>query len=121
METPSSTGSSDMVNDYSAKVVFFSNEFPNDDLREMFRRLYRHGKDKRFRNLALFLEECTSVVKEESLKLPQQAQDLIPPFESIAHLADHGDFRQGCLGAAMESVILCVLEVGMLIGSVSAL
>ncbi|OCL13959.1 putative polyketide synthase [Glonium stellatum] len=105
-----------MVNDMKTKLIFFSNEFPNDDLRDLFRRLQRHSKDTRFRHLAAFLEECTRVVKEEALKLPQQLQDLIPNFGTVLNLVDHGDFRQGPLGAAMESVTLCVLEIGMLIG-----
>jgi len=121
MDTPSSESSTstDIVNDLNTKLVFFSNEFPNDDLPELFRRLQRHSKDKRFRYLAAFLEASTAVVKDEALKLPQQLQDLIPHFNTVLTLADHGDFRQGALGAAMESAILCVLEIGMLIGYVS--
>ena len=105
-----------MVNDYKTKLVFFSNEFPSDDLRDLFRRLQRHSKDKRFRYLSIFIEECTAVVKEEARKLPQPIQDLIPNFSTVLTLVDHGDFRQGPLGAAIESVTLCVLEIGALIG-----
>ena len=115
MDTPSSA-STDMVNDYKTKVIFFSNEFPSDDLRDLFRRLQRHSKDKRFQYLNTFLEECTDVVKEEARRLPQHVQSLIPNFATVLTLVEHGDFRQGPLGAAMESVILCVLELGMLIG-----
>ncbi len=99
------------------KLVFFSNEFPNDDLKDLFRRLHRHSKDRRFTLLAAFLEECTVVVREEAARLPKPLQSLIPHFDSILGLLDTGgDFRQGSLGAAMESVFLCVLELGMLIG-----
>ena len=105
-----------MVNDLKTKLIFFSNEFPNDDLRDLFRRLQRHSMDKRFRYLAAFLEECTAVIKEEALNLPKSLQNLIPHFGTVLALADHASFRQGPLGAAMESVILCVLEIGMLIG-----
>ncbi|KAL9043691.1 MAG: hypothetical protein Q9214_003130 [Letrouitia sp. 1 TL-2023] len=115
MDTPSSA-SGDMVNDYKARLIFFSNDFPNDDLRDLFRRLQRHSKDKRFRYLATFLAECTSVVKEEARRLPLQVQALIPHFVTVLTLVDCGDFRQGPLGAAMESVTLCVLELGTLIG-----
>jgi hypothetical protein len=116
MDTPSSA-SAVMVNDINkCKLIFFSNEFPNDDLRDLFRRLHRHSKDRRFRLLATFLDESTQVLKEEARKLPRPLQDLIPHFQSILHLADHGDFRQGSLGAAMESALLCVLQIGMLIG-----
>ena len=116
MDTPSSL-STDVMNDFTTKLVFFSNEFPNDDLQDLFRRLQRHSKDKRFRFLATFLEECTTVVKEEALKLPQYLQDHLPSFPSVLTLED---YRQGSLGGAIESALLCVLEIGMLIGYVLA-
>lgn len=106
------------MNDLTTKLVFFSNEFPNDDLQDLFRRLERHSKDKRFRFLATFLEECTAVVKEEALNLPQPLQSLLPPFQTMLALVDRGEFRYGPLGGALESVILCVLEIGMLIAFV---
>lgn len=111
METPTSQ-STDGINDFTAKLAFFSNEFPNDDLKELFRRLQRNSKDKRFRFLALFLDEVNAVVREELLKLPQSLQALLPPFQSVLSLAD---FRNGPLGGAIESVLLCVLEIGMFI------
>ncbi len=120
MDTPSSL-SIDAVNDFTTKLVFFSNEFPSDDLQDLFRRLHRHSKDKRFRLLATFLEECTTVIKEETLKMPQPLQDLLPPFQTVLNLADQGEFRQGPLGGALESALLCVLEIGMLIGYVLSL
>lgn len=97
------------------KLVFFSNEFPNDDLKPLFQCLHRHTKDKRFRSLSIFIEECTATLKEEASRLPCYLQDLIPRFETILSLAD-GDYRKGPLGAAMESVFLCVLQLGMFIG-----
>ena len=113
--TPSSC-STDLLTDLKTKIVFFGNEFPNDDLKDLFRRLQRHSKDRRFPLLNLFLEECSAVIKDEAAKLPQHVQDLIPPFHTVLTLADHGDFRQGALGAAMESALLCVLQIGMIIG-----
>ena len=117
MDTPSSL-SADGINDFTTKLVFFSNEFPNDDLQDLFRRLQRHSKDKRFRYLATFLEECTAVVREETLKLPQAVQDLLPPFRTFLSLADRSQFQQGPLGGALESALLCVLEIGMFIAYV---
>ena len=119
--TPSSYSTDMLTDDLKTKLVFFGNEFPNDDLRELFRRLQRHSKDKRFPFLSLFLEECSAVIKDEAAKLPQHLQELIPPFHTVLTLADHGDFRRGPLGAAMESALLCVLEIGMLIGFVGNL
>ena len=115
MDTPSS-GSGDLLPELKTKIVFFSNEFPNDDLRDLFRRLHRHAKDKRFPFLADFLDESATTIKEEASKLSRPLQDLIPSFSSVLTLADHGDFRHGPLGAAMESALLTVFEIGMLIG-----
>lgn len=115
MDTPSS-GSGDLLPELKTKIVFFSNEFPNDDVRDLFRRLHRHAKDKRFPFLATFLEDSAATIKEETSKLPRPLQDLIPSFNSVLTLADHGDFRHGPLGAAMESALLTVFEIGMLIG-----
>ena len=117
MDTPSSL-STDTMNDFSSKLVFFSNEFPSDDLQDLFRRLHINSKDNRFPSLAMFLDECTTVIKEECLKLPQPLQDLLPPFQFVLALVDRGGFRHGPLGGALESALLCILEIGMLIGYV---
>ncbi|DAA75798.1 TPA_exp: putative Polyketide synthase [Trichophyton benhamiae CBS 112371] len=97
------------------RVVFFSNEFPSDDLKELFRRLDQHSKDRRFRLLSIFLEESTAILKDEVSKLPRPLKELVPPFGSVLGLVDV-DFRQGPLGAAMESSMLTILELGLFIG-----
>jgi asperthecin polyketide synthase len=102
------------------RLVFFGNEFPTDDLKDLFRRLLRHSRDRRFRVLAAFLEESTVVLKDEVSKLPRPLKDLVPHFANVLTLVEHGDFRQGPLGAAIESALLTVLELGMLIGYVPA-
>ncbi|MCJ1382994.1 hypothetical protein MMC17_006107 [Xylographa soralifera] len=101
--------------DLITKVVFFNNEFPTDDLQDLFRRLQRYSKDKRFLCLATFLQECVTVLKEESQKLPQLHRDLLPHFSTISALANLEDYRHGPLGGALESTLLCVLEIGMFI------
>ena len=111
-------GSTDSMNDNKKKVLFFSNEFPNEDIRNLFRRLHRHAKDKRFRLLATFLDEAKFAIKEEVSKLPQHLQTLIPPFDSILTLADNGELREGCVKSAVEAALLMTLELGMLIGYV---
>lgn len=118
MNTPSST-SQEAVRDFATNLVYFSNEFPGDDLKDLFRRLQRHSKDKRFRILASFLEECTEVIKEEARKLPQQLQDFLPPFQTLLSLVDDSQFRRGPLGGALESALLCVLQIGLFIGYVT--
>ncbi|KAF2136059.1 uncharacterized protein K452DRAFT_280560 [Aplosporella prunicola CBS 121167] len=98
------------------KLAFFGNEFPSDDVKDVFRRLLRHTKDRRFRLLAAFVDESTAVLKDEVAKLPQPLKELVPHFDTVLSLAEHGDFRQGALGAAMESALLTVLEVALFIG-----
>jgi asperthecin polyketide synthase len=99
------------------RLVFFGNEFPSDDSKDLFRRLHQHSKDRRFRLLSIFLNESAAVLKEEAAKLPQQLQGLVPHFDTVCTLAEV-DFRQGALGAAMESALLTILELGMFIGYV---
>lgn len=114
------THSSDVAslgNDFPPKLVFFSHEFPCDDLQELFRCLHRHSKEKSFPLLAAFLEECTTVLMEEALKLPHSVADLLGPFQTLlALVARLGKLRKGPLGGAMDGALLCILEIGMLIG-----
>jgi hypothetical protein len=122
MDTPSSSDSSGKLPvDFSTKLIFFSHEFPCDDLQELFRYLQRNSKKKRFPLLATFLADSTAVLKEEALKLPQSLQDLLPIFNSqtflgIAAGLAKGDLKKGPLGGALEGALLCILEIGMLIG-----
>ncbi|THC91909.1 hypothetical protein EYZ11_008639 [Aspergillus tanneri] len=102
-----------------SRLVFFGNEFPSDDLKDLFRRLHQHSKDRRFRLLSIFLHESAAILKEEKAKLPQQLQELVPHFDTVCTLAEV-DFRQGALGAAMESALLTILELGMFIGQYEA-
>ena len=102
----------------SAEVVFFGNSFPNDDLKDLFRRLSRHSKDVRFRTLAAFLDTATNTLKAEIVKLPPHARDEAPHFDNFLGLVEHGDFRGGALSAAMESAALTTLQLAMVIGHV---
>jgi len=115
MDTPS-TMSNDGQDEFTTKLLFFSNEFPSDDLKDLLRRLQRNSKDKRFRYLAAFLEESTNVIKEEALRLPQSLQEILPPSKTPLSLVENSQWRQGPLGGALESAVLCILEIGMFIG-----
>lgn len=99
-----------------SRLAFFGNDFPIDDLRQLFRRLLRHSKDRRFRTLAAFIHEATLVVKEEVCELPHKLKDHVPHFDTVLTLPEHGHFRETGLGPAMEGVFLIVLQLGMLIG-----
>lgn len=103
----------------TSKLLFFSNEFPNDDLRDLFRRIHSHSKTQRFRLLATFLDASADAVRHEVAALPLHLKTLVPPFKSVLSLADDPDFRKGPVGGALESALLCVLEMSMFIGSVS--
>ncbi|RFU27286.1 hypothetical protein B7463_g9051, partial [Scytalidium lignicola] len=104
----------------SAEVVFFGNNFPNDDLKDLFRRLSRLSKDVRFRTLAAFLDTATNTLKDEIVKLPPPARDEAPHFDNILGLVEHGDFRGSALSAAMESATLTTLQLAMVIGHYEA-
>lgn len=112
-----STPSSDGLGDFASRLLFFSNEFPNDDLRDLFRRLHVNSKCRRFRFLAIFLDACGDALHDEVAGLPLNLKKLVPHFKSVLSLADDPNFRQGPVGGALESALLCVLEIGMFIGS----
>jgi hypothetical protein len=97
-------------------LLYFGNEFPNDDMNELFRRLQKHSKDRRFRLLNAFLEESTLVLQDEVAKLPHHIKSRVPHFDNIVTLWEHGYLRELGLGAAMESAFLLILQLGLFIG-----
>ena len=100
------------------KVVYFSNEFPHDDLQDLFRRLYTHSKDRGHPVLARFIDEATLTIRDEVRRLPAALQGLIPPFETVLDFADHPELRRGPLSGSVEGILLCVVELATLIGYV---
>lgn len=97
-------------------LLYFGNEFPNDDLNELFRRLLQHSKDRRFRLLHALLEESTLVLQDEISKLPHHIKSQVPYFDNIVTLSENGYLRDLGLGAAMESALMIVLQLGLFIG-----
>lgn len=116
--TPSGTSdfSLEPVEHTKMRVAYFSNEFPGDDLRELFRHLHVHSKDKRHPILAKFIHEATEALHEEVRLLPNTLRTLVPSFETIFNLADHDGLRTGPLGGAVDGMLLCVLQLATLIG-----
>lgn len=100
------------------KLVYFSNEFPNDDLQELLRRLHNHSKDRRHAILAEFLNEATAAIRDEVRQLPKQVRDQIPPFESVLNFGDHPELRKGPLSGSVDGILLCVVELATFIGFV---
>lgn len=98
------------------KLLYFSNEFPKDDLQGLFRRLYNHSKDRRHPILARFIDEATLAVRDEVRQLPTSVKSLVPAFETVLNLADYPELRKGPLSGSLDGVLLCVLEIATLIG-----
>ena len=101
------------------RLAYFSNEFPRDDLKDLFRHLHVHSKDTRYPTLARFINEATLAIHEEVRLLPVTLKTLVPPFETIFNLADHSALRNGPLGGAVEGMLLCVVQLAAIIGLVS--
>jgi hypothetical protein len=117
---PLSTASSDsssVVKDFTTNLVYCGNEFPSDDLVGIFGCLQRHARDRKFPFLAIFLSECTSMVKRELALLPQGLRESLPPFQNILALATHFvENRNGPLAGALDGALLCIAQIGLLIG-----
>ncbi|KAK2596142.1 hypothetical protein QQS21_006419 [Conoideocrella luteorostrata] len=110
------TGAEDAL----ARLVYFGNEFPNDDLNELFRKLLQHSKDRRFRILGAFLDEAVLVLQEEIARLPHHVKSQVPHFDNIVTISENGYLRELGLGAAMESALLIILQLGLFIGHYEA-
>lgn len=111
--TPSSNSDE---NSTKMKLVYFSNEFPYDDLQDLFRKLHQHGKDRRHPILARFLEDATLAIREEVRHLPAALKALVPPFETILNFANFADLRKGPLCGSIDGILLCTVELGTYIG-----
>lgn len=98
------------------KVVYFSNEFPHDDLRGLLCDLYTLSKSSRYPILARFLDDSTLAVRDEIRQLPASLATLFPPFENFLSLAAASTPSQVLLSSAVDSILLCVVELGTLIG-----
>ncbi|RWA08250.1 hypothetical protein EKO27_g6849 [Xylaria grammica] len=111
--TPSRSSDNDGIT--KMKVIYFSNEFPNDDLQQLFRQLLHSSKDRRHPHLARFLDEATLAVRDELGHLTPALRSLIPPFGTILDFAHFTDLRKGPLCGSIDGILLCVVEIGTLI------
>jgi len=99
------------------KLIYFSNEFPHDDLHKLLRLLLQHSKDRRHPILARFLDEATLAIRDEVRQLSATLRAQIPPFESILNFADFASLRRrGSLCESINGVLLCTVEIGTFIG-----
>ena len=116
-ESSSTTSESvQVVEATKMKVGYFGNEFPRDDLKDVFRRLFQHSKDRKHPTMARFLEEATLAIKDEVRQLPGPLRMLVPPFETVFNLVDHAELRRGPLGGSVDGMLLCALQIASFIG-----
>jgi monodictyphenone polyketide synthase len=99
-----------------ATLAYFSNEFPKEDLQDLFRRLHTYSKGSNHTVLSQFLNEATRVVKEEIRDLPASLKELIPPFTTILSWAENSELREGPLCGAIDGVLLIVVQLATYIG-----
>ncbi|KAH8698795.1 putative polyketide synthase [Talaromyces proteolyticus] len=114
--TPSRSDPEGDIDPVKLKLIYFSNEFPYDDLTTLFRELNQQSKDRSHPVLAHFLEEATLALRVEVKGLPADLKSLIPPFESILNFADFENLRKGPLCGSIDGILLCTVELGALIG-----
>jgi hypothetical protein len=98
------------------KVLYFSNEFPHDDLQELCRRIHVHSKSRNHTILANLIAEATTAVREEIRVLPTELKSLIPPIETVLNFADFAELRKSRLCGSIDGVLLCIIELALFIG-----
>ncbi|KAI0127012.1 putative polyketide synthase [Xylariales sp. AK1849] len=114
--TPSRSDTTSDSGDTKMKLIYFSNEFPRDDLHDLFRKLRLHSKARHHAILARFIEEATLAVRDEVRQLSPVYKDMIPPFESILDFVDFTELRRGPLCGSIDGILLALVELGTLIG-----
>ncbi|KAF3762998.1 hypothetical protein M406DRAFT_261577 [Cryphonectria parasitica EP155] len=114
IHTPTTTDSDGA--DSKMRLTYFSNEFPRDDLQDVFRKIHLLAKSKGHVILARFIDEATLALRDEIRQLQPALRDTIPPFESVLDFVDFTGIRKGPLCGSVDGVLLCVLELGILIG-----
>lgn len=101
----------------TSTFMLLSHEFPSGDVKDLIRRLHRYAKLPRYSQLARFLQESTSVLRQEVQKLPRPLRDQVPPFSDIITLASHWDrLKESTLCGTWEGAFLCIYEIAVLIG-----
>lgn len=97
------------------EVAYFSNEFPKEDLQDVFRRLHIQSKGSDHHVLAKFINDATRAVKDEIEKLPSSTRQIIPPFTTLIAWAEDRELREGQLCGAIDGVLLILVQVSLYI------
>ena len=121
MELTPTSGSESVVESQKLRLVYFSNEFPHDDLQHLFRRLHVHSKDQRHPLLAQFIDKATSAIREEVRHLPAALKNSFPPFQTVFDLADDAELRKGPMCGSIDGVLLIVVQLASFIGCVNGM
>ncbi|XPT01936.1 Non-reducing polyketide synthase PKS8-1 [Ascochyta lentis] len=100
----------------SMNIVYFSNEFPKEDLQDLLRRIHNHSRSRQHPLLAQFLDEATAVVKAEIQQLATELKQIIPPFTTLLSWAENTELRQGLLCGAIDGVLLVLVQLAAYIG-----
>lgn len=116
----STTATSVASEAYLMNLLYFSNEFPHDDLSGLTRHLLLRSRDARHPNLARFLQETTSAIRAEVRQLSPSLRNLVDPFQVVLEFADRQQLRKGPLGASIDGVLLVAVQLGTLIQYVLA-
>ena len=103
------------------RLIYFSNEFPHDDLQHLCRRLHIHSKNKQNVILAQFIDSATSAIREEVRDLPAALKGLFPPFQTVFNLVDDAELRRGPMCGSIEGVLLCAVQLATFIGYVNCM
>ncbi|KAI1267881.1 putative polyketide synthase [Xylariaceae sp. FL1019] len=115
--TTSQSGGFSEIEAAGMKLVYFSNEFPRDNLSTLLRLLRQHSKSRRHPILARFIDEATLAIRDEVKSLPRALKSVIPPFESILDFADFSELRlRGALCESINGTLLCTLQIAAYIG-----
>jgi len=96
-------------------IVYFSNEFPKENLQDVFRQLHKESKSSNHYLLARFISEATRAVKKEIEQLPSSLKHIIPPFESLSAWSEQKELREGELCGAIDGVLLILLQISVYI------
>jgi monodictyphenone polyketide synthase len=111
---------SDSSGERRMELVYFSNEYPKEDLQDLFRRMHNHSKDKHHPVLAQFINEATWAVKDEIRRLPTEQRQIIPPFETVLSWAENSELQKGLICGAVDGVLLIVVQLATYIGWVNS-
>ncbi|KAF2429264.1 putative polyketide synthase [Tothia fuscella] len=98
------------------ELVYFSNEFPKEDLQGLFRLLHNHSKDRKHPILAQLITEATLAIKDEVRQLPTDIKQLIPPFETLWSWAEETELREGLICGSVDGVLLILAQLATYIG-----